>query len=92
MALRGGLVAGGTSEPWGVALVFWVHCRVEEEVFPRLDALGRTLMTMEGARGKKKSGREVEIRHETAREGVYREVEERTHCSLLYFRWVEMVS
>lgn len=38
--------------PWEAALAFVEHCRVEEEVSPRLGVLGRTLMTMEGARGK----------------------------------------
>ena len=36
--------------PWVVALVFVVYCRVEEEVCPRTDVLGRTSMTTEGAR------------------------------------------
>jgi hypothetical protein len=38
--------------PWGAALAFVAHCRVEEEVSPRLDVLGRTSMTREDARGK----------------------------------------
>ena len=38
--------------PWGAALAFVVHCHVEEEVSPRLDVLGKTSMTTEGARGK----------------------------------------
>jgi hypothetical protein len=54
LALRGGLRAEGTSVPWEAALAFVEHCRVEEEVSPRLGVLGRTLMTMEGARGKMK--------------------------------------
>ena len=38
--------------PLEVALAFVAHYRVEEEVSPRLDVLGRTWMTMEGVRGK----------------------------------------
>ena len=54
LALRGGSRAEGTSVLWGAALAFVAHCRVEEEVSPRLDVSGRTLMTMEGVRGGKK--------------------------------------
>jgi hypothetical protein len=52
LALQGGLRAEGISVPWGAASAFVAHCRVEEEVSPRLDALGRTSMTMEDGRGK----------------------------------------
>lgn len=54
LALRGGLRAEGTSVPWGAALAFVEHCHVEEEVSPRLDVSGRTLMTMESVRRGKK--------------------------------------
>ena len=52
LALRGGLRAEETSVPLGAALAFVAHCRVEEEVSPRLDVLGRTSVTREGAMGK----------------------------------------
>jgi hypothetical protein len=65
--------------PLGAALAFVAHCRVEEEVSPRLDVLGRTSVTREGARGK------IGMR-QVARVFIGR-LRERAHCSLLYFRW-----